>query len=100
MVDPELELRGGGGGGGPDLLALAAIFPSVISSFFSPGPLGPSRRSATGEHPEQEGGIVSLIPQNFHFFHLFLLMNSIAPPSLSSAKLFLIVDTSIFSPFN
>ena len=41
------ELRGGGGGG-LDLLALSAIFPSVISSFFTknkgggawaPGPL-------------------------------------------------------------
>ena len=31
--DPDLELRGGGGGGGLDLLALPAIFPSVISSF-------------------------------------------------------------------
>ena len=35
MADPDLELRGrGGGGGGLDLLALSAIFPSVISSFF------------------------------------------------------------------
>ena len=36
MADPDLELRGGGGGGGLDLLALSAIFPSVISSFFYP----------------------------------------------------------------
>ena len=35
MADPDLELRGGGGGGGLDLLALSAIFPSVISSFFT-----------------------------------------------------------------
>ena len=38
MADPDLELRGGGGGGGEgglDLLAMAAIFPSVISSFFT-----------------------------------------------------------------
>ena len=45
VADPDLELRGGGGGG-LDLLAMAAIFPSVISSFFTqnkggPGPLGP-----------------------------------------------------------
>ena len=33
MVDPDLELWGGGGGGGLDLLALSAIFLSVISSF-------------------------------------------------------------------
>ena len=35
VADPDLELRGwggGGGGGGLDLLALAAIFSSVISS--------------------------------------------------------------------
>ena len=36
MADPDLELRGRrGGGGGLDLLALPAIFPSVISSFFT-----------------------------------------------------------------
>ena len=45
VADPDLELRGGGGGG-LDLLALSAIFPSVISSFFTqnkggPGPPGP-----------------------------------------------------------
>ena len=45
MADPDLELRGGGGGG-LDLLALSAIFLSVISSFFTqnkggPGPLDP-----------------------------------------------------------
>ena len=33
VADPDLELRGGGGGGVLDLLALSAIFPSVISSF-------------------------------------------------------------------
>ena len=32
VADPDLELRGGGGGGGLDLLAMAAIFPSVIST--------------------------------------------------------------------
>ena len=53
MADPDLELREGGGGGGLDLLALSAIFPSVISSFFTQnkgggaGPPGPSPRSAT-----------------------------------------------------
>ena len=38
-----------GGGGGLDLLALPAIFPSVISSFFTQnkGDPGPSPRSAT-----------------------------------------------------
>ena len=48
MADPDLELRGGGGGGnGPDFLALPALFPSVISSFFAQnkgggtGPNGP-----------------------------------------------------------
>ena len=48
VADPNLELRGGGGGGGGlDLLAMAAIFPSVISSFFTQnkgggaGPRGP-----------------------------------------------------------
>ena len=35
VADPDLELRGGGRGGGLDLLAMAAIFPSVISSFFT-----------------------------------------------------------------
>ena len=44
VADPDLELRGAG----LDLLAMAAIFPSVISSFFTqnkgrggggPGPL-------------------------------------------------------------
>ena len=37
MADSDLELRGVGGGGKPglDLLALPAIFPSVISSFFT-----------------------------------------------------------------
>ena len=46
MADPDLELRGGGGGVvGLDLLAMAAIFPSVISSFLpkireGPGPPG------------------------------------------------------------
>ena len=48
MADPDLELRvvggGGGAGGGLDLVALSAIFLSVISSFFTqnkggPGPL-------------------------------------------------------------
>ena len=34
VADPDLERRGGGGGG-LDLLALSAIFPSVISSFFT-----------------------------------------------------------------
>ena len=33
MADPDLQL--GGGGGGLDLLAMAAIFPSAISSFFT-----------------------------------------------------------------
>ena len=48
MSDPDLELRGGGGGGGGvglDLLAMAAIVLSVISSFFTQnkggGPPGP-----------------------------------------------------------
>ena len=36
VADPDFELRGGGGGGGGlDLLALSAIFPSVISFFFT-----------------------------------------------------------------
>ena len=61
MADPDLELKGAGGGGGGslDLLAMAAIFPSVISSFFtqnkgggSPGPPGPSPRSATALHEQ------------------------------------------------
>ena len=53
MADPDLELTAGGaGGGGLDLLAMAAIFPSVISFFFTqnkggPGPPGPFPRSAT-----------------------------------------------------
>ena len=34
VADPDLELRGGGGGG-LDLLAMAAIFPSVVSYFFT-----------------------------------------------------------------
>ena len=38
VADPDLELREGRGGGGwvggLDLLAMAAIFPPVISSFF------------------------------------------------------------------
>ena len=41
----------GGGGGGLDLLALSAIFPSFISSFFTQNKgvgAGPSPRSATG----------------------------------------------------
>ena len=33
VADPDLELRGRGGG--LDLLAMVAIFPSVISSFFT-----------------------------------------------------------------
>ena len=46
MADPDLEQKGGRGGGGLDLVALPAIFPSVISSFFAqnsggPGPPGP-----------------------------------------------------------
>ena len=46
VADPDLELRGRGGGGGLDLLALSAIFPSVISSIFTQnkgggGPPGP-----------------------------------------------------------
>ena len=55
MADPDLGrfLALGGGGGGLDLLALSAIFPSVISSFFTQNkggraPPGPSPRSATG----------------------------------------------------
>ena len=49
LADPDLELRGGGG---LDVLAMAAIFPSVISSFLPKirgggGPPGPSPRSAT-----------------------------------------------------
>ena len=48
VADPDLELRGGG----LDLLALSAIFPSVISSFFTQnkggGGVGPGApRSAT-----------------------------------------------------
>ena len=39
MADPDLEL----GGGGLDLLALSAIFPSVISSFFTQNKGGESR---------------------------------------------------------
>ena len=48
MADPDLELRGGGGDG-LGLLALSAIFPSVISSSFTQnkGGAGPSPRSAT-----------------------------------------------------
>ena len=34
VADPDLKLKGGGGG--LDLLAMAAIFPTVISSFFLP----------------------------------------------------------------
>ena len=68
MADTDLEIREGGGGGGAvliylpwrrgggglDLLAMAAIFPSVISSFFTQnkggeGGPGPSPRSATDE---------------------------------------------------
>ena len=52
VADPDLELRGGGGR--LDLLAMAAIFLSVISYFFTQnkggggaGPPGPSPRSAT-----------------------------------------------------
>ena len=49
MADPDLELRGGGTG--LDLLALLAIFPSVISSFFTQIKEGaeppPPPRSAT-----------------------------------------------------
>ena len=45
VADPDLELRGvggwGGGGGGLDLLAMAAIFLSVISSFFTQDKGGP-----------------------------------------------------------
>ena len=50
VADPDLELRGAPG---LDLLAMAAIFPSVISSFFTQNkgggrpPPGPSPRSAT-----------------------------------------------------
>ena len=50
VADPDLELRGGGGWGGLDLLAMVAIFPSVISSFFTQnkgGGPGLSPRSAT-----------------------------------------------------
>ena len=58
VANPDLELRGGGGGG-LDLLALLAIFPSVISSFFTQnkgaGPLGPSPRSATGLNSISKG---------------------------------------------
>ena len=36
VADPDLELRGGGPG--LDLLAMAAIFPSVISSLFTVAP--------------------------------------------------------------
>ena len=43
VADPDLELRGGG----LDLLAMAAIFLSVISSFFTQNKVGPSPRSAT-----------------------------------------------------
>ena len=47
-ADPDLELRGGGGGGSLDLLALSAIFPSVIPSFLPKiGGGGGSPRSAT-----------------------------------------------------
>ena len=47
VADPDLELRWGGGGG-LNLLALSAIFPSVISFFTqSKGGPGPSPRSAT-----------------------------------------------------
>ena len=51
MADPDLELRGWGGGG-LDLLALSAIFPSVISSFLTQNkggaaPPGPFPRSTT-----------------------------------------------------
>ena len=63
VADPDLELRGGGGGGGGglDLLALSAIFPSVISSFFiqnkggGAGPPGPSTRSSTEMCPKHRG---------------------------------------------
>ena len=56
VADPYLELRGGGGGSVLDLLAMAAIFLSVISSLLTqnkgggggPGPPGPSPRFATG----------------------------------------------------
>ena len=49
MADPDLELREWPG---LDLLALSAIFPSVISSLLTQnkGGGGPSPRSATGEH--------------------------------------------------
>ena len=45
MADPDLELMGEGG---LDLLAMAAIFPSVISSFFTQNKGGGGPRSATG----------------------------------------------------
>ena len=56
MADPDLQLRGGGGGR-LDLLALPAIFPSVISSFLPKirgargaraPPLDPPLKPATG----------------------------------------------------
>ena len=52
-ADPDLELRrgGGGGDGGLDLLAVPAIFPSVISSFFTQTKGGGEGGAAKGEGP-------------------------------------------------
>ena len=42
VADPDLEVRGRGGGvPGLDLLAMAAIFPSVITSLFTQNKRGP-----------------------------------------------------------
>ena len=55
MADPDLELgRGGGGGGGKgglDLLAMAAIFLSVICSFFTQNKGGAGPRAPPLDPP-------------------------------------------------
>ena len=47
VADPDFELRGGGGAD-LDLLALSAIFPSVISSFFTQNKEGARVQKCTG----------------------------------------------------
>ena len=90
MLDPDLELRGGGGGrgvAGLDLLAMAAIFPSVISSFFTQnrggggaGSPGPSPRSAT----DKERDLISSTYEDMTMYiKRILFMNRIKASKLS-----------------
>ena len=74
VADPDLQLRGWGG---LDLLAMAATFPSVISSFFTPNKGGRAPRAPPLDPPL--GAVLYQLSYLYDlpYIHLFICTKSI-----------------------